>query len=257
MPETARTPPAEALALAFAMVFPTVAIWLYFYAAPDAATSRLAYGVAKAVQFAFPLAWVLLAEKGALGFGRNRPAGALPRAVEPGGLGRGLGAGLATGLVALAGLVAGYPALLAGWAALAGAPAAIGAKLAVFGVESPAGFLLMAAFYSLIHSFLEEYYWRWFVFGRLRRRLSPPAAGVVSSLAFSSHHVLLLGVLLGGFGPATWLLAAGVFAAGTAWAWLFHRGGGLAGPWLSHALADAGLMWIGYSLWQVWRSGGG
>jgi uncharacterized protein len=242
-------------ALAFAMVFPTLAIWMYFYAAGDPAVSRFAYGAAKAVQFAFPLGWVLLAERGRLGTGGGDGRGEARRAehaMRPAG--PGLGVGLATGLAALAGIAVGYPVLLAGWTGLAGAPAGIGEKLALFGVSTPARFVLFAAFYSLIHSFLEEYYWRWFVFGRLRRYRSPRAAGIVSSLAFTSHHVLLLGVLLGGFGAATWLLALGVAAAGGAWAWLYHRSGSLAAPWISHALADAGLMWVGY---QLWKAGGG
>ena len=248
---------AEALALAFAMGFPTLAIWLYFYAAADPAVSRFAYGAAKTVQFAFPLAWALLVERGALGFGAGgRRSSAGHRSRREGRAGErgprwGVAAGLATGLVAFAGVILGYPALLAGWSALASAPRGISEKLALLGVEGPASFLLLAAFYSLAHSFLEEYYWRWFVFGRLRRHLSPRAAGIVSSLAFTSHHVLLLGVLLGGFGPATWLLALAVAAAGGLWAWLFHESGSLAGPWASHALADAGLMWIGYQLWTA------
>lgn len=255
MPGPSRIHSCELPALAFAMVFPTLAIWLYFYAAGDPAVSRFAYGAAKAVQFAFPLVWVLLAERGQFGAGGRNDRSLEPRAKgEARPAGPGLGAGLATGLAAFAGIAAGYPALLAGWTGLAGAPAGIGEKLALFGVHTPARFVLFAAFYSLVHSFLEEYYWRWFVFGRLRRYLSPRAAGIVSSLAFTSHHVLLLGVLLGGFGTATWLLALAVAAAGGAWAWLYQRSGSLAAPWISHAFADAGLMWVGD---QLWRAGGG
>jgi CAAX protease family protein len=227
------------------MAFPTLAIWLYFYAAPEPGAMRLLYGASKALQFGFPIAWALAVE-------RWRPRRA---AASGGGAASAVALGLATGLAAGAGIAFGYPALLAGRAALAGAPQGIAAKLADFGVATPAAFLLLAAFYSLAHSFLEEYYWRWFVFGRLRRRLPPRTAGIVSALAFASHHVLLLGVLLGGFGPATWLLAALVAAAGGVWAWLYHKSGSLLAPWASHALADAGLMWIGYRLWT--SAGGG
>ena len=34
------------------------------------------------------------------------------------------------------------------------------------------------------------------------------------------------------------------------WAWLYERTGHLAGPWISHALADAALMWVGYQMWR-------
>ena len=39
---------------------------------------------------------------------------------------------------------------------------------------------------------LEEYYWRWFLFGGLRRSMPVAAAVVLSSLAFTAHHVILL-----------------------------------------------------------------
>jgi hypothetical protein len=61
--------------------------------------------------------------------------------------------------------------------------------------------------------------------------------------------VVLLGLLLGSFGPLTWLFSLAVAAGGAAWAWLYEKSGTLAGPWLSHALADAALMTVGYRLW--------
>ena len=50
----------------------------------------------------------------------------------------------------------------------------------------------MALFISVFHSLLEEYYWRWFVFGRLERSLPLAAAIGISSLAFMAHHVFVL-----------------------------------------------------------------
>lgn len=130
------------------------------------------------------------------------------------------------------------------------APAAVAGKVGSFGIDSGLKFLLLAAFYSVIHSFLEEYYWRWFVFGRLRSRLPFVTAAVVSSLAFTSHHVLVVGYFLGSFGLLTLFVSLVVTAAGLLWAWLYERTGHLAGPWISHALADAALMWVGYQMWR-------
>ena len=41
-------------------------------------------------------------------------------------------------------------------------------KLTALGLQSPAAFIVLGVFYALVHSLLEEYYWRWFVFARLR-----------------------------------------------------------------------------------------
>ncbi len=46
------------------------------------------------------------------------------------------------------------------------------AKLREMGIQSVPVFFGLALFYSLIHSGLEEYYWRWFVFRRLNERVA-------------------------------------------------------------------------------------
>jgi len=143
-----------------------------------------------------------------------------------------------------------WKTLLAGGPLAARAAQVASAKLAAFGIETAGGYLLLAVFYSAFHSLLEEYYWRWFVFGHLRRSLSVPWAAILSSLAFMSHHVLVVGELAGAYDARTWLLASTVGAGGLVWAWLYHRSRSLYGPWLSHALADAALLWIGYGLWR-------
>jgi len=170
-------------------------------------------------------------------------------------MGRGLLFSLLSGLAVVAALLLSWRPILAASPAFEQAPAAVAAKVASFGIDSGAKFFLLAAFYSVIHSFLEEYYWRWFVFGRLQRRLPFAAAAVVSAVAFTSHHVLVVGHFLGSFGVLTFVVSLVVTAAGLLWAWLYHRTGHLAGPWLSHALADAGLMWIGYQMWKGMAGG--
>jgi membrane protease YdiL (CAAX protease family) len=224
-------------ALLFAAVFPTLATWLYFVVLPGGPWALTVYAVAKAIQFAFPLLWTLVVARRPLHW----------RGVE---WRRDLVPGLLSGAALLAVLFFAWKLLLGGEPVFQGLPAAIGAKMKVFGIETPFGFLLLAAFYSGIHSLLEEYYWRWFLFGGLRRRLPVGAAVLLSSLAFMAHHVLVLGEFLGGYGVGTLLLALAVAAGGALWAWLYHQSGALYGPWLSHACADAGLMAVGYSLWR-------
>jgi membrane protease YdiL (CAAX protease family) len=122
------------------------------------------------------------------------------------------------------------------------------AKVTGMGLLTPAAFIALGVFYSLAHSLLEEYYWRWFVFARLAEVAKLPTAIVVSSLGFAAHHVLVIGFYFGWMAAATWLFSAGVAIGGAVWAWTYHRSGSLIGPWLSHLLVDAAIFAIGYDL---------
>ena len=121
-------------------------------------------------------------------------------------------------------------------------------KIGGFGVDTLTAYLVLAAFYSLIHSLLEEYYWRWFVFAQLRRFTKLPAAISISSVGFMAHHVILLGAFFGWDSPLGWSLAVAVAAGGAVWAWMYQRWGSLYPLWFGHLLVDAGIFWIGYDL---------
>lgn len=228
------TPPWAALG--FAMAFPTALTLTYFVLlAGRGALTQTVYSAGKAVQFAFPLAWIAWS------------TGRLPRPSLPGW--RGAGVGLAFGLAVLAfalalhGVVLGPAGVLDG-----GVAAAVQAKVAAFGVTSPPRFLALGAFYSLLHSGAEEYYWRWFVFGELRRAVRASTAVAASSAAFAAHHLIILGTFFGWTSPWTPALTLVVAAGGAFWAWLYHRSGSLLGPWLGHILVDAAIFAVGYQL---------
>jgi membrane protease YdiL (CAAX protease family) len=107
---------------------------------------------------------------------------------------------------------------------------------------------MVGVFYSLLHSLLEEYYWRWFVFGQLRRMAPVWIAIAISSLGFMAHHVIVLATYFGIAEPVTWIFSLAIAVGGAFWAWLYHRSGSLVGPWLSHLLVDGAIFWIGYEI---------
>jgi membrane protease YdiL (CAAX protease family) len=122
-------------------------------------------------------------------------------------------------------------------------------KLEEFGVAGPALFLVVAFFYCVVHSLGEEYYWRWFVFGGLRRLLPVWMAVVLSSLAFALHHVIVLSVYLPGRTYTAVLpFSLAIAVGGAFWAWLYNESGTLYGPWLSHFLVDGAIFVIGWDL---------
>jgi membrane protease YdiL (CAAX protease family) len=235
-----RHPAAFWVALAFAMLFPTVAAWSYFRALAGQRhevnpTQQAAYVAGKVVQFAFPILF--------LAIGGNP----WPRPVRPNrtGMLTGLGFGLA-----VAGVILGlYFGRLRHSPLLAKTPAQVQEKLSQVGMDTPARYIALAAFVVLAHSLLEEYYWRWFVFGRLRERLGPASAAAVSSLAFMAHHVVVLYVYLPGkFLSAVVPFSLGIAAGGAVWAWLYNRAGTIYPSWASHALVDAAIFVLGWDL---------
>lgn len=226
------------MVLAVALVLPTAVTWLYFIALDGAAAAiqQTAYTLGKGTQFALPAVWVLLVQ-------RQRPRCAPPRGWD-------LAAAIAFGLAAGGLIAAAYFTVLKPAGAFASAAEAVQEKVASFGVESLAGFVALAAFYSLVHSALEEYYWRWFVFGQLDRWLRPAPAIAVASLAFTAHHVLVVGYYFGWTSPFTWIASLGVAIGGAFWCWLYRTSGSLASPWLSHALVDAAIFLVAYDLFR-------
>jgi membrane protease YdiL (CAAX protease family) len=237
---------ADKAAVAAALVFPTVVTWFYFLAmnGAPAGWQQAAVGLGKTIQFAFPLLWVLAVQR------RNRAPRAACPAVFPGTFARGLALGAGFGLLVFAVALAVYGGWLKPSGCLEEAGRRMASKVAGFGVRSWPQFAAMGVFYALLHSLFEEYYWRWFVFGQLRRWVPVRAAMVVSSLAFTAHHVLVLGFYFGRLSPTTAILSLAVAIGGGFWAWLYQKSGSLYGPWLSHALVDAALFLIGYDLIQ-------
>jgi membrane protease YdiL (CAAX protease family) len=158
-------------------------------------------------------------------------------------------AGLLFGLLTIFSIVILYEFFLCDSPALAGTADALKSKLQDAGATSFWSYVGLAGFLSILHSAFEEYYWRWFVFGRLRYGMHWLPAAMVAALAFALHHVIVLSVYI----PAThvWLIALlslGIALGGFVWSTIYHKTGSLIGAWTAHFLADAGIMWCGFFL---------
>jgi len=216
-----------------AMVLPLAASFAYFVVFPGTTFGHACYAGIKV----FLLLWPVLAIKAVL----REPL--MAREWNPPRHRASLWPGLAFGLVvvgAMIGLIEGTPL----GSIVYDNGDRIATRVEDLGVADH--FLAFALFISFAHAALEEYYWRWFVFGQLRRLVPLGAAHVLAALAFASHHV----VILSQFFPLGWAFGLGgcVACGGLAWSWLYHRYGSLLGAWASHVVVDLGLMWVG---WQV------
>jgi membrane protease YdiL (CAAX protease family) len=227
---------ADRLAVLFALVLPMLVTLVYFVWAEGlpAGVQQGTYAVGKVVQFTFPLAWVVLIQ-------RRRPRLARPTLA-------GLAQGIGFGLLVLAAMLALYHGYLEPSGLLDSAASAMRAKVLGMGIDTVAQYAALGVFYSLLHSLLEEYYWRWFVFAQLRRFAPLALAVLVSSLGFMAHHVVVLAGYFGWTSPATWLFSLSVAIGGAVWACLYERHQTLWGVWASHLLVDAGIFIVGYDL---------
>jgi membrane protease YdiL (CAAX protease family) len=242
----ARSKLLDGIALLFAMSFPSAMSWVEFMILPGSGHERnlglqVTFWAGKLIQFSFPLVYMWLCHRDQLAI--RKPSA------------RGLELGALFGLVVGAGALILYFTWLKSTPAMAATPERLFRWLTEFNMATPGGYIVMAFFIAVLHSFLEEYYWRWFVFGRLEKYLPLAVAMALSSLAFMAHHVIVLSVYLHGyFWEAVVPFSLCVAGGGAVWAWLYHHRESLYAPWVSHLLVDLALMALGYDMlakyWQ-------
>lgn len=227
------------LVLCLGLVVPSAITWLYFVglAEADPPWPHAAYVGGKLAQFGLAVLWWRLGGGGVWPGGRVRAA----HLVE----GAAAGAAIAALGVAAVHLWLGPSGLLAPLVETSLQ------RKAAFGIDAPAAYVTFAAAYALIHSGIEEWYWRGFVLAGLRRLVAPRAAALLAALAFGAHHLVLLAAFFGGVTPLVGLLAGCVVAGGLIWSAMRERHDHLYGAWLSHGLVDAAIFAVG------WRLSGG
>lgn len=114
------------------------------------------------------------------------------------------------------------------------------------GLNRPDAYLAGAVYWITLNSLMEEYVWRWFVFRKLELILGSRAAVVGASLGFTAHHVVALSAHFQW--PMIALGSLGVFVGGLTWSWLYARYRSIWPCYLSHALVDLPIFWVGYDL---------
>jgi len=227
------------LLLCFLLFFPLFQALLYFQIMADwhPAVQKVTYSATKIIMFVLPIVYMLKIAGEPLRVRRFNPRGLLEGSL--------FGFGILVVMYLLYSIWL-KPIELIG----PGTPAgdAIRERVTGFGFLSPTLFILFGGFVSLIHSGLEEYYWRWFTFGQLSRAIPKYAAIIISGLGFMLHHIVILGRFFGYDHPVTYIFALGVAIGGMYWAWLYVRKDSIYAPWLSHAWIDIAIFIIGYDV---------
>jgi len=107
-------------------------------------------------------------------------------------------------------------------------------------------FLYVSLYISFANSFLEEFFFRGFVFTNLKRHAGRKAAYLLSTAAFSLYHVPMM---LGWFSPGLFLLVmAGLAAGGVIFNWLNEKLDTIYCSWLTHMFANFAINTIGFLL---------
>lgn len=233
---------ATSAAIAFAVVFPTFVTWVYFDLLQDSPFKMVAYPLGKGLQFAFPLVWVGWVLKQ-----RFKHGGIAQLDTQP---------VLSMRSSLIFGAVMGIAVAAAMWSIFRFFPveivealaAEVSGRVSGFSVDSVEKFIGLSLFYSVVHSLMEEYYFRWFVFGQLRSVVAMVPAAIISGLAFMAHHVLVLNHFFPGHFRWAAFLSLSIAIGGVIWAIQYEKSKSLLGAWLSHAIVDAGIFALGYRL---------
>lgn len=225
--------------LLLSCLLPLFGALAYFVWWPGYENTKTIYSTFKVLQFAIPvLTWTLLTKN-------------LPTQVSNLFCKMPLHkSGAVTSLIFLVVGFATYFMALQETLAVAGVRQALTEKLAEFGVTSSFGFCVLAFFLAVVHSFLEEYYWRGFVLAELQNYFSSWVAMLLSALAFTLHHIVVINRYAHVENSLTVVIAASsiVFACGVFWAWQFLKYRNIYIVWLSHIAADLVILGIGYDI---------
>ena len=107
-------------------------------------------------------------------------------------------------------------------------------------------FLYVSLYISFVNSFLEEFFFRGFVFTNLKRKSGRKLAYIFSAASFSLYHVAMM---IGWFSPALFLLVmAGLVIGGMIFNWLNEKLDTIYCSWLTHMFANFAINTIGFML---------
>ena len=107
-------------------------------------------------------------------------------------------------------------------------------------------FIFVAVYISLFNSFLEEYFFRGFIFQQLKQLNFQRFAYIFSSAAFAVYHV---GIISGWFSVPMFVLMIGaLFLAGIALDVFCHYTDSVLGSWIIHISANLAINTIGFMI---------
>ena len=211
------------------VAMPSIVTWCYFVllADSDSGIQQGTYSFGKVIQFGFPIVWILYVLKHRL-FQSGMASVPLDSDAPTWSRKTSLVFGVAVGLAVSAAMFGIYYFCFPSEVQQT-LTSHIVQRVQGFSVDSWPKFVGLGVFYALVHSLLEEYYYRWFVFGQLRHVAPLSLSMVFSGLAFMGHHVIVLAHYFGGMTLITVGLSSAIAIGGMIWAWQYEKSRSLLG----------------------------
>lgn len=114
---------------------------------------------------------------------------------------------------------------------------------------SSSNFLLVAFYITFVNSFLEEFFFRGFIFLNLYELGFKKLAYIFSSALFALYHI---GIFKNWFNP--WLIILAIFglvSVGFIFNYIDTKSKNFINSWIVHILADAAIMLIGMRMFEI------
>lgn len=114
---------------------------------------------------------------------------------------------------------------------------------------TPVNFIFIALYITFGNSFLEEFFFRGFIFLNLYKLNSKRTAYVYSSLLFGLYHI---GIFKTWFDlPITLLALFGLVSVGFLFNWMDTKSDNFFNSWIAHIFADIAVMVIGFKMFGM------
>lgn len=229
--------------LIFASLLPSLGVGIYFFVTPSSSIwSPVLYYTLKTLQFTLPLLYfrfVLKSQKDLI-FLYQKPTWLGPKARS---------VSIALMLFCFLFTLLAYFFVLKNMPFVDTIRMQILDNLTRLRVQNLKSFIMLALAISIIHSFLEEYYWRGFVdklFIKIFPNLNRYFIYLLGAFLFTLHHLILIYKFLGPSANLASVLFFGffVFAPGFVWSYQTDKYKSVYPAWLGHIGADLGLMLV-------------
>lgn len=114
---------------------------------------------------------------------------------------------------------------------------------------SKSNFIYVALYISFINSFLEEFFFRGFLFLGLKKTTNRSMSYAISAFAFSVYHVAILS---NWFSPILFIIAmVGLFIGGLIFNWLNEKNENIYNSWVVHMFANFAINTVGLIMYEI------
>lgn len=105
-------------------------------------------------------------------------------------------------------------------------------------------FPYVALYISFVNSFLEELFFRGFLFGNMKSLGKRKLGYLISPLLFALYHIAIIDSWFST--PVFILMTVGLFGVGVFFNYLYEKANSFIGPWIVHILANFAINTVGF-----------